>query len=617
MENKEIIPSKVATEFKAGTNFMKSIGKKGIPEQSKINERMFVGDQWHGAKVGNRPLVRRNIIKRIGEYKIATLTAAPIAVNYSADGIPNNSAIRKKQEEAKQTLLENGDMSDYSQEVNSAVAMTVLTDYFATTAERLKFNDKCEEAVRNAYISGTGIAYTYWDDRIKTGFYADKGKTTPIKGDIAFEILDVENVRFGDPNNTDVQSQPYIIVSQRKFYKDIQREAKRNGIPDAQIEQIKPSGNYNDENAGERGENEHSDSKRVTVYTKFWKEYNDDGSSYTLKAYRCTDTVTVREEWDLGLNLYPFAKFCWERRRSCAYGDSEITNIVPNQIAINRALTALVWQMMITGLPIMIVNGDIISGDILGEPGEIIKVYGGNEDVARALQFVQPPAFAGQMQSTISGLAADTLVDSGATDAALGQVRPDNAAALIQVREAALQPTQVYKNRYYSFIEDIARIWADFWLNKYGKRPIRIGDENENYYVSFDAEKYKDLMINAKIDIGASTLWDTAVVISTLDSLLSAKIITPEQYLERMPNGIIPDKSGLIKDIKANAEAADQTSDTAILDMIKEQQPELYNQYMQQPPEERQAMLQRIKERAGIQGAGTTGIQQSGNPSGV
>ena len=54
------------------------------------------------------------------------------------------------------------------------LVMSALSDYFNVTAERVKFEDIKEQALRNSYISGTGIVYTYWDERIRTGLYADQ-----------------------------------------------------------------------------------------------------------------------------------------------------------------------------------------------------------------------------------------------------------------------------------------------------------------------------------------------------------------------------------------------------------------------------------------------------------
>ena len=108
-----------------------------------------------------------------------------------------------------------------------ALVMQALSDYYRVTSERLKLSDIREQTLRNAYISGTGIVYTWWDDRISTGLYADDRRTTPIKGDISCDVLDVENVYFGDPNLDSIQEQPYIIIAQRLSVSDLRREARR------------------------------------------------------------------------------------------------------------------------------------------------------------------------------------------------------------------------------------------------------------------------------------------------------------------------------------------------------------------------------------------------------
>ncbi len=142
--------------------------------------------------------------------------------------------------------------------------------------------------------------------------------------------------------------------------------------------------------AGQRGEDEPLESRKATVLTKMWKEWDEDGSGYTIKAVQVCRGVTIRKEWDMGIRLYPVAKFSWERRHSCVYGDSEITYLIPNQIAINRMITASVWAIMTMGMPIMIANGDIVTWDITNDPGQVIKVFGGESDVAGAIRYVNP-----------------------------------------------------------------------------------------------------------------------------------------------------------------------------------------------------------------------------------
>ena len=560
MSKIKIEPKQIFEEYRSGNDYKAGIGEKGIYEQSKINERFYVGDQWHGARCGNdRPLVRRNIIKRIGDYKLSSITSAPISVNYSADGVPDNSGLKDKQAEYFEEIKQGADFVDNTDDAEISVIMSVLSSYFRTTAERVKFDSKKEKALRNAYISGTGIAYTYWDDRINTGLYADANKSTVIKGDINFEILDVENVNFGDPNCEDVQGQPFIIISQRKNVWEVKREAKRNRISADEIAEIKPDNadSYNT-NAGARGEQEPNESQRVTVLTKFYKEWDDVGENYKVMCVRVCEKTFVRKPWDTGLKLYPIAKLCWTTRRSCAYGDSEITYQIPNQIAINRATSAEIWAIMTAGMPKTVVNGDTVTEPLTNNPGEIIKVFGTSEDVAGAIRHISPPNFSGQLINALNDLSNNTLADSGANDAALGNIRPDNAAAIIQMREAALQPMQLYQNAFYDFIEDIARIWADFWLNLYGDRRLRIEDKDGVFYVPFHPDRYENLSLTARIDVGSSPIWSIPTTVSMLDALYGNQIINKVQYLERMPDGIIPDKTGLLREVREEIIAAQQ-----------------------------------------------------------
>lgn len=588
-------PKEIFEEYEQGRDYKASLGNRGIADQAKMNERFYVGDQWHGVQAGNsRPLVRRNIIKRIGEYKISSICANPITVNYSADGIPNTVDMKSAQENIMNEMMANGvPTGEVTNEEIDAI-MDALTVYNKVTAERLKLNDLGEEAAQNAYISGTSFIYTYWDESIETGLFADNSKTMPIRGDINCQVLDVVNVILGDPNNNGVQNQPFIIISQRKPIAEVKREAKKNKRSATDIDSINADENSALYNAGDYGENEPENNKRVTVLTKMWKEYDKDLNTYRIKAIRTTEKAIIRPEWDMNIKLYPLAKFTWLPRFSCGYGDSEVTYLIPNQIAINRALSSAVWSAMITGMPKTVVNRDLILEPVTNDPGQIINLNAGADyDVQRAIAYIQPPQFASQLQNVVADIANGTLSDAGANDAALGDLRPDNASAIIAMREAALQPMQVYQNRFYSFIEDIARIWADFWLNMYGERPLKIQDKNGTRYLPFNAERYKTLIVNAKVDVGASTLWGESVVIASLGNLLQAGIITPVQYLERLPKGTIPDITGLIDEIKQAQEAQTQQREEFIA-QFAQTHPQEYEAFKQMSPEEQEKMLQQI-----------------------
>ena len=620
MRKKNNTPTQIFSDYHIGQNFKMTLGKHGLFDQSKINERFFVGDQWYGANCGNdRPLVRHNVIKRIGEYKMSVIGSSPVTVNYTSDGVPNTVGLKQQEEQQRQQLANGQVTINPTAPVDDAeigIMTSALSDYFSVTAERLKWNILTEQALRKAYISGTGLIYTYWDPDIKTGLYADETQTQPINGDIVCEVLDVTNVVFGDPNCDDLQKQPYILIAQRLGLEQVKRMAKRNRRPSDEIEQIKPDRLYADYSPSNRGEFEPENSKKVTVITKLYKEYSDDGTDCHIKGIQVCSGAVIRPEWDLMVRMYPLAAFSWERRRGSIYGESEITYLVPNQIAINRMLTAATWSIMLAGMPIMAVNRDVLNYDhVTNAPGQVLEWAGMASDIQHAIMYFQPPNMTANYQSMIADMIGNTLTQSGANDAALGDIRPDNTSAIIAVREAATMPLQPFKQRFYQFCEDIARIWAEFWIMLYGRRALKIEDENGIWYLPFDGQRYKDLVLSVKVDVGASTLWSEAQSIQTLDNLLAAQLIDPVQYLERLPKGIIPDLTGLInskrRDMEqqqamqeaamqqamqqqAMAQGAEHPAAPTVEEIIGQLSPEEQEAFNNLPQEEQERMLQEV-----------------------
>lgn len=327
MAQHKMTPEQVFREYEEGASFKAALGRRGLYEQNRVNERFFAGDQWHGANCGDqRPLVRYNIIKRIGEYKMAVVGSSPVAVRYTAEGVTcpaPTAALRDRV--AGRTSGWQGAVQD--QEV--AAVMTALSDYFQITAARVGLEELKETVLRNAYQTGTGLLYAYWDDRIPTGLYADRARTVPIRGDIACEVLDVENVYFGDPTSEDVQTQPFILIAQRQSVGELRQQARQYGCSALQAAQIR----LDDERqymAGDPDRRESETARKATVLTRFWKEWDERHRAYTVKAVKTCRGQIVRPVWDLGVRRYPMAKFCWERRKGCAYGDSEITYLKPN-----------------------------------------------------------------------------------------------------------------------------------------------------------------------------------------------------------------------------------------------------------------------------------------------
>ena len=518
MNNK---PIEIFDEYRKGSSFKASLGSKGIFEQGKINERFFIGDQWYGAKCGNdRPLVRHNIIKRIGNYKMSQIMSSPISVNFSAEGIPTV---------LKSDGLNYGIAKPDVKGINRV--MSLFKNYYETTAERVRLSELNEKVLREAYISGTAVLYTYWEPTVATGLYADSECKTKIKGDLCCEVLDINDIVFGDPYTEDLQNQPYIIISGNKDVEAVVREARIYGADIASLNRIEDSARDG----------------KVTVLTKLYKSFKSDGS-YSVKCVKVTENQVVRKEFDTELQLYPLALFSWDKRNSMIYGESEITYLIPNQIAINRMITANVWSAMTTGMPIMLVNGDTVGEKITNDPGQIIKVYGSNEDVSGAVKYISPPSMSESFENSINSLIENTLTQSGANEVALGDSRADNATALATMRDAALLPLQMVKNRFYCYCEDVARIWADFWVTYYGKRPLKMRDKSGVGYEEFDAKQYKDLVIRVNIEVGNSAVYSDRERTELLITMFEKGIRDRNQFLKRLPDGAVTDRNELLEE---------------------------------------------------------------------
>ena len=515
-------PKEIFEEYRLGLQFKSALGKRGMFEQNRINERFYIGDQWYGAKCGNdRPLVRHNIIKRIGDYKMSQVLSSPAMVEFSAEGQP----LMRNVEITRQNAFD-GTLNDVE------LVTKAFGKYFDTTCERLNFGDLQDKVLRNSYISGTGVLYTYWDNSIETGLFADDLKRVKIKGDICCQVLNIEDVYFGDNHIEDVQNQSYIIISSNVDVGAVIREAKQYSDDIGFLKDI--------EGLVQNG--------KINLLTKLFKEYKADGS-YTIKCIKVCELGVVRPVFDTKLRLYPISVFKWERKNNSPYGESEITYLIPNQIAINRMITANVWSAMTTGMPIMLVNGDTVNEKITNEPGQIIKVFGSNEDVAGAVKYVAPPTFEKDYDNSINSLINNTLTQSGANEVALGDSRADNATALLTMRDAALMPLQIIKNRFYTFIEETARIWAEFWIMQYGIRKIKINDAAGIWYLPFDSEKYKNLLINTKVDVANDAIYSEKERVSTLLSLFDKGVINRNELLSRLPDGVISNKWELIKSV--------------------------------------------------------------------
>lgn len=514
-------PKSVQTMYQRALAFNRSIN---LEETVRVNENFFIGKQWEGVVSNGLPTPVFNILKRVCLFIVATITSDNIKVN--AAPLAYTAETKKLVEPAR-----------------------IINEELDALTEQNNIPSIMREYARNAAVDGDGCTYTYWDPNFDTGQGA--------KGRIRTEIIENTRVHFGNPNDRQVQTQPYIIIEKREIVSAAQQEAKDNGFKT--WEQIVPdSGNASQDPA------KWTDDK-VTTLLLLWKDKN----TGEVWGYKCCLKSGLREPWNLGIRRYPITWLNWDYVQDCYHGQSMITGLIPNQIFINKAWAMSQLSLMTTAYPKIIYDKTrVAKWD--NRIGAAIGINGG--DVNNVAKIMDPATVSPQIAQFIEMAVAKTEESLGATAVALGDTRPDNTSAIIALQRAAATPSELTKQNLYQSIEDLYRIYIEFMAEYYGKRYVDMEPPQEVREVfdflqqeapaevpmEFDFSKLKDMPVAMKLDVGASSYYSEIASIQTLDNLLKMNKISTLQYLERIPDGYIPSRRELITELKEQERQAMQ-----------------------------------------------------------
>ena len=405
---------------------------------------------------------------------------------------------------------------------------------------------------RDAAVRGDGCIYTYWDPETETGQDA--------KGSIKSETVENTRVHFGNPNDPRVEAQPYIIIEKRRPADEVRREALKRGSPD--WEDIAPDEDGAPVDGGRRTDD------KVTVLTIFYR-----GENGGISCYECTQRAEVRKPWELGIRLYPIVWLPWDRVQDSCHGQAMITGLIPNQIFVNKLWAMAMLSLMTTAYPRVIFDRTRVAR-WSNRIGAAIAVNGG--DINTVAKNMDPAVISPDVSRFIGEAISMTNSNLGVTAAATGEVRPDNTSAIVALQRAAATPNEMTKQNLYKCVKDLARIYLEFIAEFYGKRfvdietPPNIAESIRNGIKDgflpedteipteisreFDFGVFKSLPVSMKIDVGASSYYSEIAGIQTLDNLLAKGKIDVRQYLERIPDGYIPDRRGLISEIEKREE---------------------------------------------------------------
>lgn len=124
---------------------------------------------------------------------------------------------------------------------------------------------------------------------------------------------------------------------------------------------------------------------------------------------------------------------------------------------------------------------------------------------------------------------------------------------------------ELTKQNNHQCLRDLGRIWMDIMSVKYGTRyvsvnmdldkpgeqPLGMELEPQTFTEPFDFSTLKDVQLSIEQEAGGSSYWSEMASMQTLDNLLMNKLITPEQYIERLPEGYVNKREELLAEMRA------------------------------------------------------------------
>lgn len=545
------------------------------------NIAFATGDQWRNVEADGLPKPVFNIIKRVKQFKIASLKADNITISIEPMEYRPQTNDLTMQQKVKDTDLANAEIKN--------------------VLENIKFDAKSRTLLGDGFDTGDWCMHFYFDQDEQPF----KQTNPEVKGIIKAEIIDSTNIMFGNPNTRQVEKQPYIILVGRDLVKNLQEEATKNG---QNKDLVKPD-SETDYQMGDNGkvENDSVGYEKALYIIKYYKE---GGKIYANKSVKGT---YIYQKKDTGLSFYPIAFNNWEEVKGSYHGRAEATGIIPNQIAINKMFAMVIYHLMLTAFPTAVYDADRIEG-WTNEIGAQIPVTNLQGDSIRNIAgYLEPATMSSQIMSAIELAMQYTKETLGVGDASLGNVTMNNATAIIAIQKSAAVPLENVKAAFYEFVEDCGKIIIDMMASYYGIRPVVVtGPLNERTVESFDFSKLKDMWLHIKIDVGNSSYFSEVASVQTLDNLLNNGMIEFVEYLKRIPDEIIPNKQELITSIEQQ-DLYKQAIYNLMGKFLDTLPPEIRTSLTQLNPEQ---MEQRLLEMMGAldDGTGYNTIQDAENP---
>lgn len=555
MDIQEIKETPIWTLYEKGRNYHR---QTSIYVDTDRNYRMYNGNQWGGAKLGDVEPVQKNFIKPIVKYKCSVIHDNLYAIHYSSQNYEN----REFREAAERYC-------------------DMLNRYAANIWEKDKMDFKGRRITKDAAINDEGIIYVNFDQE----------KMQPVN-----EIVKKNDIYYGNENDDDIQNQPYILLRKRMPVVNARELAEAEGLSKEMLDMV-VGDNDTFEESGEAAKLELDD-----MVTVVYKMYKKDG---TVHYAISTRWVEIAEDKDTGLTLYPVAHFNWEEKEGSARGEGEVRYLIPNQIEVNRTEVRRVLTVKYQAYPQKVVDiSKIANPAALNTVGGIIRTNGQPVDDIHKIVGTIPPA---QMSPDVKQLQEDLIQVTrdlaGAGDTATGNVNPESASgrAILAVQQASQAPMTEQKETYKNFIEDIARIWLEY-LIVYSVDGVNMEEEVTDpntgeetvEIVNVPQSALEQLQATVRIDVTPKSVYDKFAQEQTIENLMLQGFFTAQRVSELATYAEILDDDSVapkMKILEAIEHIKEEQRRIAMIEMQAQVMQQRAAQFLMGDPDEQSSMM--------------------------
>lgn len=291
-----------------------------------------------------------------------------------------------------------------------------------------------------------------------------------------------------------------------------------------------------------------------------------------------TRTQSIFEDVDTGLSYYPIAWGNWEKQKNCYHGRALVTGLAPNQIFINVMYAMVMRHLQLESFPKTVYNADLI-GTFPNGIGQAVAVHGlqPGQAINQVATNLAPADMSNQILAVIESVIRQTKECMGISDIQLGNVKNENTSAIMIMESNAETPLENFRSGLYEWSEDCVKIMLDMMGTYYGNRPIsrnrsfeepvidassgepvldqytgqlKTSMQQRRVMEAYDFSRLKNMWLNVRVDVGRASSYSEIAMTQTLDNLREAQMIDVIDYLERIPDKLVPRKQALIQKLR-------------------------------------------------------------------